>query len=106
MRPYNILFSFENVPGAERGQQVGGLTMHILLLLGNIPLQKAFMQSTYFNHWPSSTFIDPSSWNAIELNTGTYLSSRDQILLFIFPIATIQNFTLFGSPSISGLIEN
>ena len=79
--------------------------MHILSS-GKIPLQKAFLQSACFRQQPSSTAIDTRSRDAVELTTGAYLSSRDHILRYKLPSATIRDLARFGFPSISGLIVN
>ena len=89
----------------ERGHPAGGFTIQISSS-GKIPLQKAFLQLSCFNHRPLLTAIDTNKRVAVELRTGAYLSSRDQILCFGFPSATMQDLALFDSPSISGLIEN
>ena len=46
---------------------------------GRIPLQNAFLQSPCRNRRPDSTAIDVSSLEPVELSTGAYLSSLDQI---------------------------
>ena len=105
VKPYSVLFSFQNVPGLERGHPIGGFTIHISSS-GNIPLQNAFLQSACFSFRPSSTAMETSSLEAVELSTGAYLSSRDQILLSKLPSATIRDLARSGLPSISGLIVN
>ena len=103
--PYRVLFNFQKVPLVERGEPAVGFTIQISSS-GNIQLQNAFLQSACFNRLPSSTAIDTNNRAAVELSTGVYLYSRDQILRSKLPSVTIPGLALFGFPSMSGLIEN
>ena len=59
---------------------------------GNMPLQKAFLQSPYFKRRPLETAIDTSKRQAVALRTGAYLFFRDHDWRSKFPSVMMRDF--------------